>query len=187
MVVVVAVVVPGVVVAVTAGVACGHKVVVVEEAAGVAVAVADVVVVPALVAAVAAVAANDTPAQATTRNASALNKLEALRAALHPQPRDGKAHPGHTPHRVREHSLPSGLGTADGAPPSWLRDSAAMLPDRVRLTLGSRAPLVYRLCSQALGGFKRGVFLPGGSGRRRGGGNGVGSPMPGLWGALARL
>ena len=98
--VVVVVVLPAGVVIVAAGatVVCVHKVVVVvEDAAPVEVAT-EVVVVPALVAA-AAVAVNDTAAYATARDASASNKLEALRAALHPQPRDGKAHPGHTPHR----------------------------------------------------------------------------------------
>ena len=98
--VVVVVALPAGVVIVAAGatVVCVHKVVVVvEDAAPVEVAT-EVVVVPALVAA-AAVAVNDTAAYATARDASASNKLEALRAALHPQPRDGKAHPGHTPHR----------------------------------------------------------------------------------------
>ena len=84
--------------AVGATVVCVHKVVVVVEGTAPVAVATEVVVVPALVAAP-AVAVNDTAAYATARDASASNKREALRAALHPQPRDGKAHPGHTPHR----------------------------------------------------------------------------------------
>ena len=96
LVVVVVVMPPAAVVVVVAGatVVCAQTVVVVvEDAARVAVATEEVVVVLARVAA-AAVAAKDTAPYARVRDASALNQLQALRAALYPQPRDGKAHPG---------------------------------------------------------------------------------------------